>query len=286
MKVLVIGGNGYLGRAYCETLTSLGHDSVVFDLPSDVRNIREEEIAELSPGMVVNFSMIANLKQPQISHNEIDFQTNVEGLKRIIDSVSPNKIPLVQISTREVIGLRDFRRDFGSPFMSSDDLRRVGENEPCFPLHSYGKTKLIAEYLCQGYERGSVVRLNTPYSDDWMSGKGLISVLVKKSVIDAKVRLDNDGRAVRDPLHISDLTTLIFKVIEKGCFQQVINAGGGEQNVVSLLEICQGANAKVQIESGQQNGDFGFLFDISKASELGWLPKVDIRKWLGAIKNH
>jgi len=286
LKVLVIGGNGYLGRAYCEYLTDLGHESIVFDVLRDVRKIRERDIAEIHPDLVVNFSMVANLKQAHISHSEIDFQTNVEGLMRIIDAVSLSKVPLVQISTREVIGLRDFRIEVGAPFTGSNDLRRVDENEPCFPLHSYGKTKLIAEYLCQGYEYGSVIRLNTPYGDDWMSGRGLVSVLVKKSVIDARVRLDNEGRAVRDPLHINDLSTLIFKVVEKGCFQQVVNAGGGEQNVISLLEICQGVNPSVEVEFGQKNSDFGFLMDIGKASELGWFPRVNIRQWLETIKNN
>ncbi len=229
--------------------------------------------------------MVADLKRQHIHRGAHDYMVNVRGLENLIEVVSFSHLPLIQISTREVIGLRDFRKDPLKLFSGGDDLRRITENEPCLPLHSYGKSKLLAEYLCQGYEKGTVVRLNTPYTDNWDSGKGLISVLVKKSCLDGKVRLDNLGRAVRDPLHVNDLASLTLKIFEKGIHQVVVNAAGGEENIISLKEICMEANPEVVIENGSENFDYGFIMDIQNAVNLGWQPRTNVRSWLRGIKN-
>lgn len=283
MKVLVIGGGGNLGKEYCKYLKLRDIFPVVFDLPQDINSIQAKEIVDLSPDFVINFSMIADLTSKYLSGASKDYQVNVKGIENLINKISDAKIPLIQISTREVIGLRDFRRDQKKPFVDSNDLRKISEDEPCLPLHSYGKTKLVAEYLCQGYDRGTVVRLNTPFTDDWKSGKGLISVLVKKSCEDGKVRLDNLGQAVRDPLHVSDLTDLTLKIYEQGVYQEVINAAGDDKNIISLREICTTVNPSVVIDAGTNNSDYGFLMDIRKAVDLGWEPQVDIRTWLQRV---
>lgn len=284
MKVLVIGGNGNLGAEYCKYLKSKALIPLVVDLPQDINEITLKDIRELSPSFVVNFAMIADLKRTHILQSADDYRVNIRGLENLLKVVFDDQIPLIQISTREVIGLRDFRRDPTKEFSSGDDLRRIREDEPCLPVHSYGKTKLVAEYLCQGYEKGTVIRLNTPYTNDWELGKGLISVLVKKSCLDGKVRLDNLGRAVRDPLHVSDLAELTLKVFDNGVYNEVINAAGGEENVISLKEICSEANPEVLIEAGSENSDYGFVMDIEKATNLGWSPQVNIRSWLKGIK--
>ena len=284
MKVLVIGGNGNIGAEYCKYLKSKALVPIVVDLPKDINEITLEDIRELSPSFIVNFAMVADLKRTHILQSADDYRVNILGLANLLKVVFDDQIPLIQISTREVIGLRDFRRDPLKEFSGGDDLRRIREDEPCLPVHSYGKTKLVAEYLCQGYEKGTVIRLNTPYTNDWELGKGLISVLVKKSCLDGRVRLDNLGRAVRDPLHVSDLTELTLKVFENGMYNEVINAAGGEENVISLEEICSEANPEVLIEAGSDNSDYGFVMDIQKATNLGWSPQVNIRSWLSGIK--
>ncbi|MDA2969154.1 MAG: NAD-dependent epimerase/dehydratase family protein [Actinomycetota bacterium] len=283
MKVLVIGGKGNLGSEYCKYLSSQDLTPIAFDVPKDISAIRAEDIEKYSPSFVVNFATVADLKRQHILQSADDYKCNVKGLENLLEVVSDVQIPLIQISTREVIGLRDFRKDPLKVFSGGDDLRRIPEDEPCLPLHSYGKTKLMAEYLCQGYEKGTVIRLNTPYTDNWTSGQGLISVLVKKSCLDGRVRLDNLGRAVRDPLHISDLAELTLKIFEKGIHQIVINAAGGEENIISLKEICIEANPKVVIEDGSENSDFGFIMDIQNAVNLGWRPRTNIRTWLRGI---
>ena len=52
----------------------------------------------------------------------------------------------------------------------------------------------------------------------------------------------------RDPLHIDDLGRLMELLYEKRIYGQKIHAGGGKQNMISLLEFVRIANPEVKVE--------------------------------------
>ncbi|NDD72320.1 MAG: hypothetical protein EBZ52_03980 [Actinobacteria bacterium] len=76
--------------------------------------------------------------------------------------------------------------------------------------------------------------------------------------------------------YIRVLADLTLKIFEDGAYQQVLNAAGGEENIISLREICVAANPEVVIENGSENLDYGFIMDIQNAINLGWQPRVEI----------
>ena len=283
---MVVGGKGHLGGAFTELVEQDGHTAVVWDLPNNVLELDSSHIAALEPNLVVNFSFAANLQARGLDVNAEDFSVNVLGVQRIIEAVRPFDVPFIQISTREVIGMRDFRLRPDSRNYSSDTsgkIYRVPETEACMPQNSYGMAKLTAEFLCHNYHRSAVVRLSTPYIQDWTRTKGLVGTLLDRSINIGSIRLANGGLAVRDPLHINDLTSLLLRIHEFDAFGEVYHAGGGEDNVLSLRDLCLAANPSVQIEDGPVSEDYGFLFAIDKARRLGWEPKINVRKWLATL---
>ena len=85
---------------------------------------------------------------------------------------------------------------------------------------------------------------------------------------------------MRDPLHVDDLTELILRIFDLKAFSMLFHAGGGVDNFLNLKTICTLGNPKVKISPGKNNNDFGFLFDNSRAQELGWFPKVRFIDWI------
>jgi nucleoside-diphosphate-sugar epimerase len=136
----------------------------------------------------------------------------------------------------------------------------------------------------QGCSLGSVIRLNTCYTDEVFNGAGLIANLVRKSRQGSEVTLDNNGIALRDPLHIKDLSSLILAVYDSSSFGELFHAGGGSDNVISLEEICKLANKAVKILPGIRSDDYGFVMDIKKALLLGWAPSIIFRDWISNTK--
>jgi len=277
LKYLIVGGGGNLGKGCIKAFNNLDIQATSWDILEDIFNLSATFLLKNDFNLVVNFSVNVDSKSVLVNPNNDDFKVNVLGLFHLIKVCEMAKIPLIQISTREVIGARDFRVNKSD---KDSNLNQVSEQEPCLPKNSYGKTKLIAEWLLSDRPSSAVIRLNTCYTDDWRSGKGLIGSLVRKSRVDGVVTLDNGGRALRDPLHIADLAGLISIVFEKSFFGGIIHAGGGSENIFSLNKICTMANPTVKINPGGENDDYGFLMDISLARSIGWCPKILFRKWI------
>ena len=277
MKILLVGGEGNLGIG-CETyLNRIGVNTIVWDVSRDIFSLSQDILLKSHIDLVINFSVVVDQKTVRIIPTNEDFRVNVLGLFHLLEVCRETDIPLIQISTREVIGTRDYRINKADP---KDELRAIGELEPCLPRNSYGKTKLISEWILSEDSNSAVIRLNTCYTDNWKSGKGLIGTLVRKSRVDGAITLDNLGRALRDPLHINDLTDLILKVYQNKFYGKIIHAGGGLNNLLTLREICTLANPKVNIYPGVVGSDFGFFMDISLATSIGWNPKITFSSWI------
>ncbi len=282
MRIVVVGGRGNLGVGYCNYLSA--QDQVlVWDREEDLFNLDDKALNKFTPDFLINFSVIANLKDFGVDPESDYFRLNISGLAQIIANCKRLRIPLIHLSTREVVGIRDWSARINDTRPCHRGVLLVDESVPYFPLHAYGKTKLMSEYLIQSYELGTIIRLNTPYTDDIASRKGLVANLVMKSFHDKFITLDNSGGALRDPLHISDIVEMSKLIIEQKSFQQIFHVGGGPLNCLSLKEICQLANPDVAVIEGVTNQDKGFLMDISKAQRiLGWEPKIVFQTWISS----
>lgn len=280
MNILVTGADGYLGSAFSNFLRH-NYNVISWDVDKNLFNLNFEQLRDMQVNAIVNFAVIADFSDLQVDIQKTYFNVNVKGVEHLTNQASKLGIPLVQISTREVIGIRNFQISESENVPAFKGLKLVNEEEPCLPLHAYGKTKLIGEFIVLGYKYGSVIRLNTCYTDNIESRKGLIANLICKSKLDGVVTLDNGGLALRDPLHINDLAKLVICILSAKIYGQLFHAGGGEVNFINLKEICLGVNDAVKIIDGDNNSDRGFLMDISKAKNiLGWRPEIEIRKFI------
>lgn len=97
------------------------------------------------------------------------------------------------------------------------------------------------------------------------------------------IKIYGDGKQVRDVLYIDDLLDLYDLAYEnrekaKG---QIYNAGGGEENTLSLLELITeletlfGYSVDLKYCSSRQGDQKVYISDITKAKSLGWNPVVN-----------
>ena len=284
MKFLLIGGDGFLGKGFINCLNS-DDECAVFDKDKDLFSLSQSILADINPNLIVNFSVIADFKDKGVDPESNYYRVNVDGLSHLLNLAKFKSIPLIQISTREVIGLRKWNSNSSASTGGAIDIPKVNESEPCFPLHSYGKTKLIAEYIAQSFSLATVIRLNTCYTDDLKSNKGLIANLYNKVMGQGSIELTNKGTAVRDPMHVKDLVSIVKNIMKKGAFGEIFHAGGGGENIISLREICLTFNEDVEIKNVEKEGvDLGFLMDVTKAyKDLDWSPSVNFKTWANTL---
>ena len=282
MNILLIGHEGYLGRSLLAYL-SRNHRVIGWDKKEDIFQLNGSILARENIEVLINLSVMADVQHKNFEIDTPSDEVNVMGARHIARILKGSQIAWFQFSTREVL----------SPVYSPDDVVKtdagyrpkflVDEGAPYAPRNRYGKSKIIAEFISESHPCSNVIRLSTPYNDNYHPTGGLILQLVKTVVEGRPVTLTRGGEQFRDPLHTDDLARLIEQLYERKVFGEKIHAGGGEKNFISLKEIVQLADPQVKIVQAE-GGDYGFAYDIRKARELsGWEPQVLVRDKIPVI---
>jgi nucleoside-diphosphate-sugar epimerase len=282
MNILLIGHEGYLGRSLLAYL-SRTHHVVGWDKKEDLFQLKGSILARENIEILINLSVMADVQHKNFEIDTPSDEVNVIGARHIARILKGSQIAWFQFSTREVL----------SPIYSPDDVIKtdvgyrpkflVDESAPYAPRNRYGKSKIIAEFISESHPFSNVIRLGTPYNDNYHPSGGLILQLIKTVVEGRPLTLTRGGEQFRDPLHTDDLARLMEQLYERKAFGEKIHAGGGEKNFISLREIVQIADPQVKIKQGE-GGDYGFAYDVRKARELcGWEPRVLVRQRIPVI---
>lgn len=275
--LLVVGGNGLLGRGLRKALEQ-EYSVVVNDIEEGLFSLSASSIRKYRASAIINLAVVADTQRPFISVGGSSWVTNVLGTEHLRGIAEELDLPLVHLSTREVLG----------PVFTKDDVLEVGglfrpkwlvpETHPQNPQSDYGQTKLISEWIVTSWRKGYVIRIATPYTDEVPpNGGGLLPALVRHSLARRPVRLTQEGKQFRDPVHTDDIAELIKRIIGTQPQAQLFNCAHGGDNLISLVEIVRILNEEAVVQ-GVDGGDLGFAFDTSRAADMvGWTPRVKVR---------
>ncbi len=285
MKILLIGHGGYLGTSLYTYLKR--HNQVIgWDKKEDLFNLSATFLAREEIELLINLSVVADRQSLVFQVGEPTDQVNVIGARHIAKILKGSDIAWIQMSTREVLGPVYTKNDVVETEAGYRPKFLVDEKFPYAPLNFYGKSKIMAEFISESHPYSNVIRLTTCYTDVDHPGGGWVLALIKAAVLGKSVTLTQGGLQFRDPLHIEDLGSLMELLSEKKIYGHKIHAAGGNQNLISLLEFVRIANPKVKIEN-LPGGDYGFAFDIDKASRLtGWKPQIRIRDKISVVSEN
>ncbi|MFI5349310.1 MAG: NAD-dependent epimerase/dehydratase family protein [Elusimicrobiota bacterium] len=283
MKILLLGHEGYLGRSLFAFL-GRRHEMYGWDQKENIFNLDAAYLSRTGIEVVINMAMIPDRSSGVYQVGAPCDEVNVMGARHLAKILKGTDISWFQISTREVFG--------NAVYGPKDVIKTKAGYRPKFlldegfryaPINFYGKTKLMAEFISESHPRSNIIRLTTCYTDFNFPGGNWVVQLIRAAVEGRPIPLTRNGLQFRDPLHVDDLGRLIESLIERKIFSEIIHAGGGEKNILSLREFARIAAPKGKIER-RPGGDYGVAFDIRKAFRLtGWKPKILVRERIPVI---
>jgi len=231
-----------------------------------------------------------------------DFRTNAIGTFNVLDAAKNTKSnpTVIYCSTNKVYGENvnltgtietdsryEFKDNFkeGIPETLSIDLC---EHTP------YGCSKLTGDLYAQDFAhlygmKTGVFRMSCIYGTRQLGveDQGWIAWFVIATITGKPIRIDGDGKQVRDVLYVEDLIDAFDRFINSNEKHCVLNIGGGKNNsipilnVIKLLQDFTGKKSEISFHDWRPSDQKVYISDITKVKNiLNWTPKTNIESGL------
>lgn len=298
MRILITGGNGFLGSSIVRKALQEGHEVLVFSInsnniqdiisqityhsasSSDLVNLKED-IKSFSPDIVVHCGWSGGSSYKDTT-----------SLSQIEDNVEPSTDFIKILST---LPKKPKFVGFGSFAEYGDHATTISENATAIPLNLYGSAKLmfkeLSERLCNECNMDWLwIRPCYVYGPHDVSSR-LIPSLIQKFMKDETVVLD-ECTSVIDYIYIDDFTDQVYKLMTE-CYVGVYNICSGTgysvKSVVEYIQSLLGSNSEVHYDSSLNRTTIPTIVrgDPTKTiKHTGITPKVDLHKGISNVVDY
>ena len=299
MKILVVGGAGYIGSVCAELLLNEGHEVAIFDnlteghrAAVDPRAIFIEgdlsdrpaigaALSKVHPDAVMHFAANALVGESMENPSKY-FRNNVGNGLNLLDAMVEARVMRLVFSSTCAI--------FGPP-----DRLPIDETLPARPINPYGESKLAFEKILKWYDQIHGLKFvslryfnaagaSEKFGEDHRVETHLIPNVLQVA-LGQKPQVEifgtdyetPDGTCVRDYIHILDLARAHILALgsKKSEFYNLGTGGGSSvREVINTVGKVTGRKINV-VEKPRRPGDPPRLIASSEKinRELGWQPQ-------------
>lgn len=221
MRILVLGGAGFLGSHIVDKFLAENHDVVVYDLyperfrrtPRGIKFVTGDfgNVGALNELVATGFNAVihcVSTTTPKSSNEspEFDIQSNVIGTLYLLD-----------ICVRHKVGKLVFLSSGGTVYGNIGNLDAVDESHAVRPICSYGVSKLTIEHYLEVYRHLRdldyvVLRLSNPYGERQspLRALGALTVFLHRTLKQQDVEVWGDGSVTRDFIYVGDVANAVY----------------------------------------------------------------------------
>ena len=299
MKILVVGGAGYIGSVCAELLLDQGHGVTIFDNLSEGhrraldpraefvegdlvdRQSIEKTLAKQQPDAVMHFAANALVGESMQNPSKY-FRNNVANGLNLLDAMISAGVAKIIFSSTCAI--------FGPP-----ERVPIDETMPPRPINPYGESKLAFEKILRWYGEIHGLKFvslryfnaagaSAKFGEDHRVETHLIPNVLKVA-LGQKPNVEifgtdyetPDGTCIRDYIHILDLARAHILALNSAKSDFYNLGTGGGASVREVIDSCRkitGSNIDI-VEKPRRPGDPPRLIASSGKikRELGWQPQ-------------
>ena len=276
-RILLIGGNGFIGSHLQDCLLKEEYNVRVFDRSRelfrkplkhvDYFNGDISDICLLEKA-IAGCDLVIYLAHSPAPRNDIDFfydeaSNNLEDFTKFLRVVSKSSVEkIVYFSSGGTV--------YGQP-----QEIPTPEDHQLKPISSYGAVKVAMEiYLnmyCHHHDKEYlVVRPANPYGprQNYRGSQGVISIFMHHILNNKPLNIWGSGEIRKDYIYVEDLARATVSLMQSGVKNQVFNLGSGVGisllEIVSLIEKVTGKLAILKKEKSLNTDIRHFILDCTK----------------------
>jgi len=291
-RVLVVGGNGFIGRHVVRQLIAAGAEVGVMDMaPGPEEFARLDQVvgsiadATLLASVVSGCDMVVFLANSSLpSSANTDLSSEVQAHVQV--SVKAAEICNAQGVERFV-----FASSGGTVYGYSCDTP-LTEDMPTRPRNAYGVSKLAIEHYLRiiGMQRDLrtvSLRVSNPYGEGQraLRNQGFIAAAMQHAMTGRTMAIWGDGTVERDFVHVADVADAFVLACAAENPPEVANIGSGQAcsllEVLGHVETALGKPVPVNFEPGRAIDVARNVLDTTRAAQgLGWKPGIGLQEGL------
>jgi UDP-glucose 4-epimerase len=293
VKIVVTGGEGFIGSNLVPSLLNEGHQILVISqskknsLSPNVNlkviegNYGDERILD---ECLPQSDMVIHLAYSTVPENSMkdpvfDIKSNLVPVLGLLRKMSEFKVKkLVFVSSGGVV--------YGNPKMTP-----IPEETLLKPVSSYGISKAMIEknirLLADKFKIDySIFRIANAYGSGQHNRKnqGVINIWLNQIQNGKPITVIGDGEIIRDYIHVNDIVNAFQLMIDKnvnGVFNIGTAIGTSLNELIRMMENLTGKKAIIQRQQDRKYDVQSNVLAIEKFQNLtGWKPLIEIQKGL------
>lgn len=297
MRLVILGGTGFIGRHLCQALGHLGLPATVLSYRPD-----HEFLAQHAPGIrafeleteeardtlaaAETIIHLGHLSRPasNVRAEGMEIGQNVEPAVRLFSDLAARRP-----------GVRVLYASTGGQIYGPGHASPIPETAPARPTTPYALGKHLIEqsllyFAGKGQLRATILRLGNPVGRWQLGGRhGFVSAAVQGTLRGEPLVLFGDGDNMRDYFDADELGAFLARLsCDPETPDGVFNVGSGvgltERQVLAEVEATLGTAPVIEAHPARGFDLPYAVLDAGRArAELGWAPRQGLPEMIGKL---
>lgn len=244
-QILIIGGNGFIGRNLADYLINCGEEVFSFDIRNpEIENPKvkyiignffdDNDLKKALNNMDVVIHALSTLNPGNSNQEYLRGYTNdfLQSVK-LFDLINEQNSKLIFLSS-------------GGTVYGDQDVQPIKENVLPLPINHYGCLKLCIENVIRTFNiqkkaNMKIARISNPYGpgQDYHKGVGFVDAAIKKTLNNEVIEIWGDGNIIRDYIYVKDVCKMIYAILNydgnEDTFNVSSNEGISQNDVINEL---------------------------------------------------
>lgn len=245
MKILVLGGNGFIGKNLCKYVSSMGHDVISFDMDYGFRE--STKITYVKGDFFQDDDLIPYLKDVDVVFHAISTINPGNSNNKYMQGYTHDFLQSVKLcDLSKKYHFKIVYLSSGGTVYGFQTHMPIDEETLAIPINHYGNLKLCIENTFRTFNKQFntnviIARIANPYGpgQDYSKGVGFIDAALKRAIHNQTIEIWGDGTVIRDYIYIDDvchmLASLIYYEGKESVFNISSNSGVSQNEIIKII---------------------------------------------------